>query len=416
MFHSPPIMRFLASLWLSLLPFYGCSEPPLVEELRSAKEPFVDPPLPSGAMAAEVEANNAFTWDLYHGLAQDPENIIFSPVAIRLAASIAYAGSAGRTWRQIRDVFYFSPSLGQVFKRLNHLTGEFQTRASTGPNLRLALAEAIWLQKHMPYAASFLDRLALYLNQGIKAVNYHGERPAAIEEAMRQWFAERLFNSDKLPLSLDLDASTNMVLTSVAALELSLGATLPGSPPLFQGANGAASSLPFVCRRYHGEYAHTAQYELLKIPFAEEHLSLLLLLPVANSFPDVERALDPWTLEKMTRQLVPRTFSLLLPQIALTSATSLRLPLIELGMKDAFAASLADFSHLSKSSRFFLSSLEHAASLRTVAAGGETAAHACPAEGSKDRRESVIVDRPFLFIVRDDAHGAIVLIGRYRGP
>ncbi len=91
-----------------------------------------------------------------------------------------------------------------------------------------------------------------------------------------------------------------------------------------------------------------------------------------------------------------------------------------LGMRDAFVFGPADFSGMDGTCNLFIGQVIHKSFIAVEEAGTEAAA--ATAEllvGGAARPESTVVckiDRAFIFLIRDNATGAILFVGRMVNP
>ena len=78
----------------------------------------------------------------------------------------------------------------------------------------------------------------------------------------------------------------------------------------------------------------------------------------------------------------------------------------------------ADFTGLSPTRPIFISRVIHEAVVKTDEAGTEAAAATAMdmTFGGAPEVVELEVNRPFLFLIRDEATGAVLFLGRYVGP
>ena len=106
------------------------------------------------------------------------------------------------------------------------------------------------------------------------------------------------------------------------------------------------------------------------------------------------------------------TIELLLPKFIINTNYQLLKPLQKMGMVTAFSSRLADFSKLSPDHDLVLNQISHAATLE-VSEEGTIAAGATLAEiGTRKRSQRLIIDRPFLFIIREVITEVVLFLGR----
>ena len=109
-------------------------------EIRSDRERAA-PSAGNADLAGLINANSAFSFDLFHALRERDGNLFYSPHSISLALSMTYAGAGGRTASQMADTLRFSlpqDRLHPAFNALSHelasRTGAAWTRTMKGPS------------------------------------------------------------------------------------------------------------------------------------------------------------------------------------------------------------------------------------------------------------------------------------------
>jgi serpin B len=150
---------------------------------------------------------------------------------------------------------------------------------------------------------------------------------------------------------------------------------------------------------------------------------MLLLVPdELAGLTALESALDAAKLADLAGAMRESLVRLFLPRFELDpgSSLSLREDLEALGMPLAFDPGSADFSSMTSSSdplaRLSIGAVFHRACVRTDEKGTEAAAATAVAMRSLSLPPLLQVDRPFLFLLRDNASGLIVFLGRVSDP
>jgi serpin B len=113
------------------------------------------------------------------------------------------------------------------------------------------------------------------------------------------------------------------------------------------------------------------------------------------------------------------TLMLNLPKFKFESPFTLSNALNQLGMVDAFDSDLADFSGMTGQKDLFIGDVIHKAFVAVDEEGTEAAAAtAVIMEGATARMVdvSLLIDRPFIFVIRDTVNGQILFIGRVLNP
>ena len=95
--------------------------------MAAAKDRTCEPSLPAQALA---KGNNVFALNIYNQLRSAPGNLFFSPVSIRTALAMTYAGARGETASQMKSALSFTldeADLHPRFCRINPRT-EYRRR------------------------------------------------------------------------------------------------------------------------------------------------------------------------------------------------------------------------------------------------------------------------------------------------
>ena len=157
--------------------------------------------------------------------------------------------------------------------------------------------------------------------------------------------------------------------------------------------------------------------EVVELPYDGGELSMLLLVPPPGALGALEQALTPARLAELVAALRDEHLALTLPRFEVRSSLALKPPLTALGLGVAFGE-LADFSRMSTAVDLLVSDVVHQAFVKVNEAGTEAAAATAVIVGptSVPIVRTVAIDRPFLFVVRDHATGALVFLGRITRP
>src|SRR5262249_9072455 len=106
--------------------------------------------VPLFAASPAADGLNRFAGDIYGELAQKPGNLVFSPLSISTALSMALAGARGKTAQEMTSVVH-TPVNANLLDQL--------TRAGNAEGDELLLAQGVWVERTYPLLPSFVDAL-----------------------------------------------------------------------------------------------------------------------------------------------------------------------------------------------------------------------------------------------------------------
>ncbi len=345
-------------------------------------------------------------------------NLVLSPDSIAAALAMAGSGAAGATATQIAQVLRVgSPHAFAAVGQLQQTIAEEQLAAAHGDPQAPTLEEAngLFVQQGYALKAPFLAGLSQHFGVVPQAVDFRG---AGAVEAINAWVSTHTQGIIPSILS-DLPKQTLLALAN--AIYLKAAWRYPFKPQAtasaqFHGEGGSAQTA-FMHETDELPYGHGRGYAAVELPYRASTLSLLVLLPVAQSVAALERGLDPARLAAIVRGLSSKPVLLSLPRFQLTTHTVLNGSLEALGMTDAFGDG-ADFSAITSAERLKIGVVEHAADFKVDEAGTVAAAatvvtiEPTVARAPGPRPVAFDADRPFLFFLRDDQTGAVLFAGR----
>jgi len=411
------------------------SAPP-VDAAVSSIQRIVDPQVTAADSATLASDSAAFAFDVYKQLITTNTNLVFSPASISIALSMTYAGAAGTTASEMASALHFTLPPARLHPAFNALDlaltsrGQGQLGADGGP-MQVNIVNALWAEQTHTFRSDFLDTLAANYGAGVNLLDFVNA-PDASRLTINAWVASQTNNEiqDLLP-SDSIDSGTTLVLTDAVYFNAAWhifdqsnsqddtftrldGSTVTakfmeadgGNLPAAQGTNFVAVSLP---------------YGDPNLPYADQTLSLVVVLPDPGQFTEVESSLNATALTTLVAGLTTQPVGLFLPRFKIETGTSLKETLTALGMTSAFT-SAADFSGMDGTQGLSISDVIHKAFINVGEKGTEAAASTAVimggTSGSYVSPSQLIVnaDRPFLYFLRDQPTGAILFMGRVLDP
>ncbi|MDR1397665.1 MAG: serpin family protein [Desulfarculales bacterium] len=370
------------------------------------------------------QANNLFACRLYQQLAGQDGNLFFSPFSISSALAMVYDGAKGETALEMEKALNFpcrgqelTRALGGALERLNALR--------TQGGAALNIANSLWPQAGLNLRPDFLARMKQYYQVDMSAVDYAGNEAGA-RRTINAWVAgktgERIQNLLSFPLAPDT------LLLLVNAIYFKGGWLNPFAPGDSAEedfySRGEALKVRMMHKSGPCSYGKNEIMQILELPYAGKELSFLVILPRADNpaaLAGLEKELSADNL-RAWQDLLSYTpeAEISLPAFKLDWGTaSLKEPLAALGMRNVFSGR-ADFSGLSEAENLNLDDVLHKAVLEVNEEGSEAAAATAAVMTRSARILSppprFRADRPFIFIIKENAGGGILFMGRLLRP
>ncbi|MES2616236.1 MAG: serpin family protein [Bacteroidota bacterium] len=371
-----------------------------------------------------VSGNNRFAIDLYSVLqhSSDISNSIFSPFSISSAMGMTYAGAAGSTYEQMRNVMHFDTGMNTpiAFSTLNH--------PYLNPNSPVKIANKIWVAKGAIIKPKFSEIVRDYYNSGVERASF--VLPDSCKKAtndINEWVEQK---TNRLIKNLipqgELDASTRMVLVNAIHFKgdwkYSFDSTKTHKEP-FNSADGKKDSVKMMHMTSYQRYYETRTYKAIELPYKDsQHMSMVILLPNENySLKTVEDSLNEGFINRLSKSLSYSYHNtiLTLPKFTIGSYYKLKSEMIKLGLTIPFT-NAANFSGILKDESLKISEIIHKAFIMVNEKGTEAAAATAvimartttSMEHRPDTTKIFKADQPFIFYLKDTTTGSILFMGK----
>jgi serpin B len=399
------------------------------------------------ALARLVAQQSAFALELHRELvASNPDgNAFHSPLSVWTALAMLHEGAQGATRDELARALHLPRSASGLRLASNPLRegmSALRTQLDAArEHATISTADALWVDHGFELNPATLEALRSTFGATSEGLDFRGA-PEPARARINGWVEEQTAGKivDLLPEGV-VTASTRLVLTDAVHF-LGLWRS-PFDPSAtrdshFRRANGSTVSVPFM----HLAEAESFPYasfdaagavrqpfvELedgatwLELPYRGDKLSFVAIVPdQPDGLPALERMLDPESLTARLALLRPTGMKLRLPRLALQPRYDLVAPLQSLGVKQAFIGGAADLSGFAApeagdARALHVSGAFHAASLTVDEQGTEAAAATGVVVSRTSAPRFVSIDRPFLFLIRERASGAILFMGRITDP
>ena len=357
---------------------------------------------------------------LLGALGPPSENAVLSPYSIAVALQMTLEGARGVTAEQIAATLQLPGVTGDALAAQGAaLRRDLSAVDNPAGRVRLRISNGLWPLAGYPIKAPFEQSLRTGFDVDVRPVDFAGD-PSGARRTINRAVSEQ--TNGKIPklIASDLDRLTRLVLTNAVYFKADWATAFDTAltrPSTFH-ADGRDVEVGFM--QQTGEFGYTKRsgYRLLSLPYRNNRLAMTIMLPDGRLAP-LEQRLRQDGLSALLGAKPPLTaVTLTMPKFRFRTHVLLNDALRRLGMTDAFDQDRADFSGISDE-QLFVSQVVHDAYVSVDEAGTEAAAATgvvVQATSGVARSAEVIVDRPFLFAITDQATGAPMFLGRVVDP
>lgn len=377
-----------------------------------------------------AQDNSNFALSFYNEIRQEEGNIIFSPISLSLALSMALAGAETSTEQALLTALQFSLPEDEIYPAFNALmiaieeSQEKPMEESGGDEFQLNIANSIWGQAGYDFEQEFLDILARNYGAGMYLVDYMRD-PENARQLINDWVEEE--TQEKI-MDLIPPGAINTLTRLVLANAIYFNASWQ-HPFDKEGTENApfitlgGAEIEVDMMRLFGErlsYFRGENFQAVDLPYLSSDFSMTVIVPDQGSFNTFENELSSELITNIQNSLISQSVNLQMPKFDYESTINANDPLAVLGMSNAFDPDLADFSGITEVEKLFISDVLHKATITVDEEGTEAAAATAiimrATSIDPDEPIELMIDRPFLYFIQHNPTGSILFMGRVTQP
>jgi serpin B len=378
--------------------------------------------LPRDLTAAEqglIQSDNAFGLKLFSEIdvQEDPAaNIFISPLSVAMALGMTYNGAAGETQAAMQETLELQgltiDEVNESYRSLIDLLRDLD------PTVEFILANSIWYRNDLPVKQAFLDVNREYFDAEVTALDFASPSAAPTINA---WVNDK--TNGLITEIVDDPIAVNLVMFLINAIYFKGDWTFQFDKDLTDDApfyleDGGQVQVPMMRTSGEIEIGHYRddEVEAIDLTYGGKAYSMTIVMPTGDGgVSTLVQSLDAARWAEIIDGLTTSEWEVWMPKYTLEYELELSEVLKALGMEIAFDELNADFSKISDW-QTFISAVKHKTFVDVNEEGTEAAAVTSVEVGVVSAPPAVIVDRPFVFAIREKFSGTIVFMGKIMNP
>jgi serine protease inhibitor len=397
---------------LALLLLTGCGSsstgpggepPPVLTELPRAL---------SGSEVRLVEGANRFAFELLRNVTTSvpaDSNVFLSPLSASLALGMTLNGAVGTTYEEMRSALGLAgvseQDINRGYRDLINLLTTLDSRAE------LRVANSIWAESSLPLEPAFAEVSGSFFDAEVATLDFRA--PASVE-TINGWVKEKTVG--RIPRLLE-ELSPREVLFLINAIYFKGKWRTPFDPDEtreapFRGADGRSRSARLMWRKDNLRYQETDAYQAVDLLYGNGAFAMTVLLPRSGRAPaEILGGLTPESWAALVGGFRETELTLALPRFRVEYGRRLDDDLKAMGMRIAFE-SAADFSRIADvGAGLYITRVVQKTFVEVNEEGTEAAAATGVGVGRTSVGNQMLVDRPFVFAIRERLSGAVIFLG-----
>jgi len=367
-----------------------------------------------------VRASNNFGLRLFRAINREEgaKNIVLSPLSVTMALGMTVNGAAGETRNSMLK------TLGMDGFTMDELNISYRDLISYLLNadrkVQFELANSIWYRNNFPFKQSFFDLCKHYFNSLVSGLDF--DHPNS-KDIINSWVEKT--TKGKIKEIVD-NIEPDIVMFLINAIYFK-GSWLYKFDPSktqtgkFYLLDGSHKDCKMMKQVVYIPYLTNDILQAVDLPYGSRKFSMTIFLPKVNKNVDdlinemTEKNYSHWISSFKDDSVI-----IMMPKYKVEYKVKLNEALKNLGMSIAFRSGVADFTGMSdRGKELFIDKVWHKTYINVDEEGTEAAGVTSVEIGYTSAKPTpipFILDRPFVFVIREKESDAIIFIGKIVDP
>ncbi|MFQ6113663.1 MAG: serpin family protein [bacterium] len=366
-----------------------------------------------------VESDNKFSFKLFKEIIKEEKdkNVFISPLSVSMALGMTLNGANGETRAAMEQTLEFTgmttEEINQSYKSLIELLAQLD------PEVIFQIANSIWYRQGMTFEEEFINLNRTFFNALVRALDFGDPNSVNI---INDWVKEN--TNGKIEKIIErIDPGIVMFLINAIyfkgtwtyefdkELTQDDSFTLPG---------GSQKACKMMIQTGGFNYFENNDFQAIDLPYGKGQFRMTIFLPRGSK--DVDSLVEEFDAQNWNTWLAsfsPDSVTLQLPRFKLEYEIKLNDVLNALGMGIAFAPGRADFTMMYKPGGLWIDYVKHKTYVEVTEEGTEAAAVTVVAirdSAGGPEIKFMRVDRPFVFVIRENHSQTILFMGKIVEP
>ena len=372
--------------------------------------------------SGKLQEEDMFAWDLLRVAhrSENKANMLLSPLSISMAVGMTANGAQGETLNQIRQALRSENlNLDEFNSYYKNLHGNL---GSVDPSAEVSVANSIWYRDGFPVKPPFIEVNEKNYRAEVNGMDF--DDPNTLK-TINSWVS--YYTNGKIETILD-EISPASVMYLLNAVYFKAPWVYKFEKELtkkntFTNSDGSVSLVPTMHMKRRLDYTLDVSARYLSLPYGQKDaFSMVLILPREDQTIDnVLNYITYRTWNLTLHNLHKENIALSLPRFKFEDNYQLEQEILpHMGMRDAFNPEWADFTGIAEVTpeKLYISRVRHKTFIEVNEEGSEAAGatsveiEITTNEPGEPGWEPFTVNKPFLFLIKENTTGAILFIGK----
>lgn len=368
-----------------------------------------------------VEADQSFSYDIFRQTVSydnEEENLFISPLSISTALAMTLNGAEGETLEQMKQALHVSGmDTGEINEAFQSL---IELLVSVDPKVTMKIANSVWHEQSLVVEDEFLQRLEDFYNAEVAGLDF---RNSGSVDTINSWVNENTEGKiekiiDRIPPEMVMYLINAIYFKGDWLSKFDKNETRKAD---FHLESGETVQVDMMSQKERYAVNFSEEVRMIELPYGDSLFTMSVLMP-----GDPEMPLNQFIEEEITKENLAQWRSNLrvsevpleLPKFEMEYEITYNDILKSMGMDKAFDEGAADFSGIADVSpqNLYISEVKHKTFVSVDEEGTEAAAVTSVGVGVTSLPPSMIVNRPFVFIIHERESGTNLFLGKVKDP
>lgn len=365
--------------------------------------------------AQVVKANNNFAFNLFKEIVmiEEKDNFMISPVSASLALNMVYNGAENQTKEAFANMFDYGNATIEETNAVNKNMIAHLTYSGYGSTFNIA--NSLWIRNSFPVKEGFINVNKEFYDAEVYNMDFSDPKA---KDIINNWCSDK--TNGKIPEVIK-SISDDMVMYAINALYFNANwkyefkkedtKELPFYDESGTAKNVAMMSMEQTLNTYSNE-----TFTSVVLPYKDDAYNMTLLLPNQDKkVSDVVAILNQENWNDWQTKYYQKNIQLTMPKFKASYEKLFNKPLMNLGLDIAFSGG-ADFSNLTEVP-VQISFVLQKTFIDVNEVGTEAAAVTVVGiETTSAGGNSIVFNKPFLYVITNKETGAICFMGKVGMP
>lgn len=363
-----------------------------------------------------IKSNNLFSFNLLKEIYSNniEQNVFISPLSLAINLAMLSQGSLGLTQKEIFQILelteFVLPDINNQYKKLLKHLSFFDNK------IQIQISNSVCLNKNLDFNPEFLRKVKTSYQASIYSLDFSSPKS---KETINNWVNTE--TKGKISEIVDsLDSSSLVILLNAIYFKgewTNKFNPTKTKPEAFYLENNKVKFSQMMFSDEKVESFYNKDFSAISLPYADGQLSLCLFLPEKQI--GLDKFLKNLTLEKWQEYFNKpweKHTLVVIPKFKLEFKVDLINHLILLGIKEAFSTKANFQAMIDKAQDIFISQVLQKTFLEVNEEGSEAAAVTMSMTRMSGIVLTLIFNRPFFYVIRDNQTGLILFTGVLTDP